>query len=79
MGGFLTRSNRNVDLSAGFYDSAVGEAVNLASGKEIKIIDLSNLINNLTGNTHGVEFLEKRKWIRKKITCINRQGIVILI
>jgi len=53
-------------LRAGFYEKAIGEALNLASGKETKIIDLANKINNLTGNKAGIEFKEKRKWDTKE-------------
>ena len=52
-------------LRAGFYESAIGEAINLASGKEVKIIDLANLINKLTGNKAGIKFVERRKWDTK--------------
>lgn len=53
-------------LRAGFYESAIGEAMNLASGREIRIIDLANLINKLTGNNAKVKFVERRKWDTKK-------------
>ncbi|MEO0263119.1 MAG: NAD-dependent epimerase/dehydratase family protein [candidate division WOR-3 bacterium] len=53
-------------LRAGYYESAIGEAINLASGREIRIIDLANLINKLTGNNAGVKFVERRKWDTKK-------------
>lgn len=52
-------------LRAGYYESVIGEAINLASGREVKIIDLANLINKLTGNKAGVKFVEKRKWDTK--------------
>lgn len=49
-------------LRAGAIPDAVGEAFNLASGKETKIIDLANRINQLTGNKAGIKFTEKRDW-----------------
>lgn len=49
-------------LIAGVVPEAVGEAVNLASGKETKVIDLASLINKLTGNSSGVKYVERRKW-----------------
>ena len=52
-------------LRAGYYDEAVGEAINLASGKEIKIIDLANMINRITENKAGIKFVERRKWDTK--------------
>lgn len=52
-------------LRAVYFEKAVGEAMNLASGKEIKIIDLADLINKQTNNKAGVKFAEKRKWDTK--------------
>jgi len=52
-------------LRAGYFEEAVGEAINLASGREIKIIDLANLVNKLTGNKSGIKFVERRKWDTK--------------
>ncbi len=52
-------------LRAGYYDSAVGRELNIASGVEIKIIDLAHTINELVGNKAGVEFLARRKWDTK--------------
>lgn len=52
-------------LKAGFYKEAVGEYFNLASGKEIKIIDLANMINKLIGNKAGIKFVPRRKWDTK--------------
>ncbi|MCP2606105.1 GDP-mannose 4,6-dehydratase, partial [Candidatus Aminicenantes bacterium AC-708-I09] len=52
-------------LRAGYYESAIGEAMNLASSKEIRIIDLANLINKLTGNKAGIKFVARRKWDTK--------------
>lgn len=39
-----------------------GGVYNIASGKETRILDLANTINELTGNTAGIEFLPKRAW-----------------
>jgi len=50
-------------LRAAVVPEAVGEAMNLASGKETKIIDLANMINGLTGN-NGLRFVERRSWDR---------------
>jgi nucleoside-diphosphate-sugar epimerase len=41
---------------------AVGDAFNLASERETRIIDLANMINELTGNARGVEFIPRRDW-----------------
>jgi nucleoside-diphosphate-sugar epimerase len=52
-------------LRAGFFDSVVGQEMNLASGAETRIIDLANMINELTGNAAGINFSVRRKWDTK--------------
>lgn len=52
-------------LRAGYYKEAVGEDMNLASSREIKIVDLARMINNITGNKSEIRFVEKRKWDTK--------------
>lgn len=52
-------------LRAGYFESAIGQEFNLASGKETKIIDLANMINELTGNKAGIRFASRRKWDTK--------------
>ena len=52
-------------LRAGFYDEAVGQEFNLASGEETRIIDLANMINAATGNNASLTLCERRKWDTK--------------
>ncbi len=52
-------------LRAAYFEDAVGEAINLASSREIKILDLANMINELTENKAGIRFVAKRKWDTK--------------
>jgi nucleoside-diphosphate-sugar epimerase len=52
-------------LRAGVMESAIGHEFNLASGKETRIIDLANMINEATGNTAGIRFAQRRKWDTK--------------
>ena len=52
-------------LRAGGMESAVGQEFNLASGKEIRIIELAEMINNLLDNKAGIRFTERRKWDTK--------------
>ena len=49
-------------LRLGVIPEAVGEAFNLASETETRIIDVANIVNELTGNTGGVDFVGKRDW-----------------
>lgn len=49
-------------LRCGVLPQAAGEAINLASSVETKIIDLATQINLLTGNRAGLRRLERRRW-----------------
>ena len=49
-------------LRAGAMAEAVGQAMNLASGKENRVIDVATWINELTENPSGVVYVERRKW-----------------
>jgi len=49
-------------LKMGVVKDAIGEAINLASEKETRIIDLANWINEITGNKAGVVFKSRRDW-----------------
>jgi UDP-glucose 4-epimerase len=49
-------------LRLGAIPEAVGDAFNLASEIEVKIIDLANMVNELVGNPAGVEFIPRRDW-----------------
>ncbi|MCC6019032.1 MAG: NAD-dependent epimerase/dehydratase family protein [Candidatus Verstraetearchaeota archaeon] len=49
-------------LRMGVVEEAVGEAINLASGTETRIIDLANWINEITGNKAGIVFKPRRDW-----------------
>jgi nucleoside-diphosphate-sugar epimerase len=44
---------------------AVGEAINLAAGREIAIKDLATWVNELTKNDMGIVFKERRNWDKK--------------
>ncbi len=52
-------------LRAGYFESAVGQEFNLASGKETRIIDLAEMINAQVGNKAGIKFATRRKWDTK--------------
>ena len=56
-------------LRMGVIEEAIGEAINLASGTETKIIDLANLINKITGNKAGIIFKERRDWDKAFRRC----------
>ena len=61
-------------LRAGYFDSAVGQEMNVASGREVRILWLAERINELTGNSAGIVRAERRVWDTKKrlLACVDR-------
>jgi len=49
-------------LVMGIEDEAIGEAFNLGSAKENRVIDMAKIVNTLTGNDAGVVYTERRNW-----------------
>ena len=49
-------------LSMGVVGEAVGEAINLGSATETKVIDMAHMVNDLTGNPSGITYTERRNW-----------------
>ncbi len=52
-------------LRAGAFPEAVGQAFNLASGKETRVIDMAKSVNELTGNRAGFVYARRRPWDTK--------------
>ncbi|MGA2682450.1 MAG: NAD-dependent epimerase/dehydratase family protein [Candidatus Bathyarchaeia archaeon] len=52
-------------LAMAYYEDAVGESINIGTGKEIRIRDLAEWIIELTGNDAGIVFKERRDWDKK--------------
>jgi UDP-glucose 4-epimerase len=53
-------------LRAGFYESAIGQEMNIASGTETNILEMAEQINRLTANKAGIERAPARIWDTKK-------------
>ncbi len=53
-------------IKAAFYEAAIGQAFNLASGTETKIIDMISMVNKATGNSTPITHYPARKWDTKK-------------
>lgn len=53
-------------LRAGTSEAAIGQEMNLASGREVRILDLALRINELCGNTAGTVFVPRRHWDTKR-------------
>jgi nucleoside-diphosphate-sugar epimerase len=49
-------------LAMGIKEDAIGEAFNLGSAKEHKVIDMANLVNKLADNKSGIVYAERRNW-----------------
>lgn len=52
-------------LAMAYYEEAIGEAFNLATGREIRIGDLAQWVNEITGSKAGILFAERRDWDKK--------------
>ena len=52
-------------LAMGIKETAVGEAINLGSGKEHTVIEMANMVNEITGNKTGIVYTERRNWDAK--------------
>ena len=63
-------------LRAGFYERAIGQEMNIASGTEVKILEMAERINAVTGNRAGIYRAERRVWDTKKrlLASIDRAG-----
>jgi UDP-glucose 4-epimerase len=49
-------------LRGGVFREAIGEAINLGSGVETSVIELANMITEITNNSKGIEYRLKRSW-----------------
>ena len=61
-------------LRMGYFDSATGQELNLASGKETQIVELAYMVNELAGNEAGIQLVGRRKWdkSRRRLADIDR-------
>lgn len=47
------------------YNEAIGEAINLGSEKETRIIDMANMVLEFTDSKAGIEYKQRRDWDKK--------------
>ncbi|MGA7075314.1 MAG: NAD-dependent epimerase/dehydratase family protein [Halobacteriota archaeon] len=52
-------------LAGGVTQEAVGEAINIGSGAEHRVVDMARIVNKLTGNKSGIQHTERRDWDAK--------------
>jgi nucleoside-diphosphate-sugar epimerase len=66
-------------LRAGYFEEAIGEEFNLASGREVKILDMAEKVNELVGNKAGILRAPPRVWDTKKrlLASVEKAGKII--
>jgi UDP-glucose 4-epimerase len=66
-------------LRLGVLPEALGDAFNLASETETKVIDIANIVNKMTGNGAGVKMVPRRDWdlIVRRRASIEKAGRVL--
>jgi UDP-glucose 4-epimerase len=52
-------------LRAGFVEAAIGQEMNIAAGREIEIVEMAEMVNQIVGNTAGIVYTDRRKWDTK--------------
>ncbi len=66
-------------LLLGVITEAVGDAFNLASETETKVMDIANMVNEITGNHNGIEFVARRDWdkIIRRRASVEKAGKIL--
>jgi nucleoside-diphosphate-sugar epimerase len=66
-------------LRAGYAEAAIGQEMNIASGREVAIGEMAERVNRLTGNPAGVVRAERRVWDTKKrlLASVDRAGEIL--
>ncbi len=52
-------------LRAAYFERAVGQEMNLSGGREVRILEMARMVNELVGNTAGIAEAPKRAWDTK--------------
>lgn len=55
-------------LAMGVVEDAIGEAINLGSAHDHRVVNMAEMVNGLTGNKSGIKYTERRDWDAK--TCL---------
>jgi nucleoside-diphosphate-sugar epimerase len=49
-------------LLMGIKEKAIGEAINLGSGREHTVLEMAEIVNKVNNNKAGIEFIPRRDW-----------------
>ena len=52
-------------LRAGYFETVIGEEMNIASGEETEIVAMAEMVNQYTENKAGIAYTDRRKWDTK--------------
>ena len=63
-------------LAMGVREEAIGEAINLGSGTEHRVVDMAGMVNEIAGNDAGIEYTKRRDWDAKTrlLSSIGKAG-----
>jgi nucleoside-diphosphate-sugar epimerase len=56
-------------MRLGVMPEALGDAFNLASGNEIQVIDIANMVNEIAGSKADIQFTKRRSWDKITRRC----------
>ena len=46
----------------GIREEAIGEAINLGSGEDHRVVDMAGVVSGLAGDDAGAGYVERRDW-----------------
>lgn len=66
-------------LVMGIKEEAIGKAINLGSGRDHRVIDMANIVNELTDNEGNIKYVPRRNWDAKTklLSSIDRAEILL--
>jgi nucleoside-diphosphate-sugar epimerase len=53
-------------LRAAYFEAAIGQEMNIASGVETNIVQMAKKINDALNNTAGIRYAQRRVWDTKR-------------
>jgi UDP-glucose 4-epimerase len=66
-------------LRAAYFEAAIGQEMNIASGLETNIVQMAKKINHLLNNAAGIHYAQRRVWDTKKrlLASIERANMLL--